>query len=399
MEAQIKKIDGIYPVTVADAVYIGNGTANKLLPFLESKIDKIKPKEPTYLPYNFSPLIDCITANTATTKEAKVIGSPLGTLQYVGGICVNKKVYCAPNTADDVLVYDTVADATYHIGKGLGTNAFKYTGFVYWDGYIYAVPRGVNNFLRIDPVTDDVKIIPMDFVYSVSPYGDYRDSHHYNGVISDDGYLYSPPAYASNKLLKVNMNTFDFKELEFGSSDTNTWTGCVKHPFEDKIIFFGGKVLRIYNCGDDSWTDLTSDTDRGCYDMVYDPITNTMIGIYSHKLFALNLDDYTFTDSNYINYMEKGYGVTIGLDGNIYHLEGNSAYVFKFDGTAFTQLDTVIAAESAGSETPTLAGMALCNSGDIIGIPASGAMVRLKFNNVVKPLPDYIVTSAYYGKY
>src|SRR5699024_4572550 len=57
--------------------------------------------------FNFSPITDAITANGETTAIIEKLSEPLGTLQYVGGICANKKIYCSPNTADSILVYDT----------------------------------------------------------------------------------------------------------------------------------------------------------------------------------------------------------------------------------------------------------------------------------------------------
>lgn len=255
--------------------------------------------------------------------------------------------------------------------------------------------------IRVDPMTDDVEIIPLATGYPVSPYGDYRDSHHYGGVISDSGYMYLPPAYSSDKLLKINMADFTHEELAFDSDDTNTWIGCAKHPTEDKILFLGGKVIRVWDCETDTFTDIKDGTNRACYDLVYDPRYNCMYGAYPNGVFALMLDDYSIIDSGWINYQETGYGIALGIDGWAYHLEGRYAFRYLFNGTTWTtyNMSYVQTESDVGSDTPVLAGMALANDGSIYGVAASGAMTRLKFEGVKRRLPDYIVSSQHYGKY
>lgn len=349
--------------------------------------------------FNFSAMTDAIVMNTSISAVLEKLTEPLGTLQYVGGICANKKIYCSPNTADSILVYDTEREYYYKIATDLGSQSFKWTGFVAWNGLLYAVPRGVNQMLQVNPVTDEVKIVELKTEYPVTPYGDYRDSHHYNGVISDDGFMYLPPSYSSDKLLKINMEDFTHEELDFTSDDVSTWIGCAKHPTENKIIFLSTKVFRIWNCEDDTYTDIVDGTTRSCYDMVYDPRYNSFVGVYPNHVFALNLADSSIIDSGYINYLSTGYGICLGADGKYYHLEGAKAFVFSFNGKAFTEESSITTSENVGSSTPVLAGQAIANNGDIYGIPASGSMIRLKFSGVVRELPDYIVSSQYYGKY
>ena len=351
--------------------------------------------------FNFSSLIDAIEMNSRSdiSMVLEKLSEPLGALQYVGGICVNKKIYMAPNTASHIMVYDTINNYYYFIGNNLGYQSFKYTGCVVYDGYIYIIPRGVNNFLRINPITDEVDIIELGTNYPVTPYGDYRDSHHYNGVISDNGYMYLPPAYSSDKLLKINMTDFSFKELDFSSNEMSTWIGCVKHPTEDKIIFLSTKVFRILDCTNDTYIDIISEKKRDCYDMVYDHRCESFIGVYPNHIFALKLNDYSIIDSDYINYMSNGYGISLGLDGYFYHLEGKVAYRFTFDGGSFVQENSITFSEDIGSESPYIAGQAIDNVGNIYGIPGSGSLVRLKFSGVTRGIPDYITSSQYYGKY
>lgn len=353
--------------------------------------------------FNFTALTDAFTANSSVTKTYNAISDDFGTLQYVGAICVNDKIYFAPNTANNILVYDTKTSLIYKIGADLGNQAFKYTGLVAWKGFVYVIPRGVNNMLKINPITDEVSIIDLGTTYPVSPYGDYRDSHHYNGVISDDGYMYLPPAYSSNKLLKIDMSDYSWQELDFASSTVSTWIGCVKHPTENKIIFLSTKVFRVWDCDTDTYTDVIDGTSRACYDMVYDPRYNSFIGVYESggggHIFALKLDDYTCIDSGWINYLSNGYGISLGVDGKYYHLEGQRAFNFIFDGSAFTQQTSITTSDNVGDATPYFAGQAIDNNGNIYAVPASGKMTKLTFSDVVKKLPDYIVSSQYYGKY
>lgn len=111
----------------------GTGEYDDVLNFNSNNINTKKAKP---ISFNFSPLTEAIEANEELTTTYNAISEPLGVLQYVGGICANKKIYCCPNSADDILVYDTEKDLLYKIGTGLGTNQFKWTGCVCWDGYV-----------------------------------------------------------------------------------------------------------------------------------------------------------------------------------------------------------------------------------------------------------------------
>lgn len=356
--------------------------------------------------YTFINIFDeyesCIQANVnagIAVDGLAPISSDFGTLQYVGGICVNDKIYCTPNSADSILVYDIANDTTYTIGSGLGTNQFKYTGQIYYNGKIYMLHRGTNDMIELDPTNDTYRLIDLGLGYTVNPYGDYRDSYHYNGVISNRCYLYQPPAYNNTDLLKINMRTFEVEKIPFTSSAVSTWIGCVKHPTQDKIIFLSTKVFRVWDCSTDTYIDINDGTTHACYDMVYDSRYNAFIGVYPNHSIALMLDDYSIVTSAYINYMSTGYGICLGFDGRYYHLEGSDAYVFSFDGEQFTQHTSVSGIGDFGDATPYIAGQAIDNDGNIYGIPASGCMSKLSFNNVVATLDDDVVASQWYGKY
>lgn len=348
----------------------------------------------------FNDYVNAIS-NSVTPKALTPISSDFGTLQYVGGICVNKKIYCTPNAADDILVYDITNNRAYKIGSGLGTNKFKYTGQIYYNGKIYMLHRGVNNMIEVNPANDGYQIIDLGLGYVVNPYGDYRDSYHYNGVISDSGYLYQPPAYNNTDLLKINMSTFAVKKISFTSSLTNTWIGCVKHPTQDKIIFLSSKVLRVWDCRTDTFVDVPYATSHDCYDMVYDPRYNCLVGTYPNHFFVVKLDDYSVIDSDDRNYMETGYGISVGLDGRYYHLEGKSAYYAIFDGEAFATgaMQYIAGSGDFGDATPYVAGQAIDTEGSIYGIPASGTLSKLTFDGVTTGLMVETVSSQYYGKY
>lgn len=340
-------------------------------------------------------------SNSVIPNVLEPISADFGTLQYVGGICVNNKIYCTPNSADDILVYDIAEDEPYKIGSGLGTNQFKYTGQIYYNDKVYMLHRGVNNMIEIDPSDDSYRLIPLDLGYTVNPYGDYRDSYQYNGVISNKGFLYQPPAYNNTDLLKINMRTFAVEKIPFTSAQTGTWIGCVKHPTQDKIIFLSSKVFRVWDCATDTYIDVYDGTTRACYDMVYDPRYNCFIGVYPNHFFALMLDDYTIIDSDYRNYSSTGYGISIGLDGRYYHLEGSNAYYAIFDGEAFVSgaMQYIAGTGNFGDATPYIAGQAIDTDGSIYGIPASGNMSRLSFKNVLTALDARTVSSQWYGKY
>lgn len=340
-------------------------------------------------------------SDKAVAGELIPVSDDFGTLQYVGGICVNNKIYCTPNGADNILVYDISYGKTYTIGSGLGTNQFKYTGQVFYKGKIYMLHRGTNYMIEVDPSDDSYRLINLGLGYTVNPYGDYRDSYHYNGVISDNGYLYQPPAYNNTDLLKINMDDFTVEKIPFTSSQVSTWIGCVKHPHENKIIFLSTKVFRVWDCDTDTYEDITDGTSRGCYDMVYDPRYNCFYGCYPNHVFALMLNDYSCIDSGYLNYQETGYGIGLGLDGKVYHLEGGSAYYYTFNGIEWTEYNMtyISTSENMGDSTPYVAGQAIDTNGNMYGIPASGCMSKLSFSGVENPIPEWMVSSQYYGKY
>lgn len=362
-----------------------------------------------YTPYNFNVYsmpasfpaemyTDSISSDV-TAGTLVPVSEDFGTLQYVGGICVNNKIYCTPNSADNILVYDIASGTTYTIGSGLGANQFKYTGQLVYKKKIYMLHRGTNNMIEVDPSNDSYRLIDLHLGYTVNPYGDYRDSYHYNGCMSDQGFLYQPPAYNNTDLLKINMETFEVQKIPFRSTDTSTWIGCVRHPNENKIIFLGGKVWRVWDCNTDTYTDIVHDN-YSCYDMVYDPRYNCFVGAVPNGWVALMLDDYSIIKSNYQNYMATGYGIAVGLNGRYYHLEGMSAYNIGFDGTAFDKTNNIInGTGDFGDATPYIAGQAIDTNGNIYGIPASGCMSKLSFSGVTKPLAPWMVSSQYYGKY
>lgn len=353
----------------------------------------------TPLPYNFSAYTDMLTKNSGVTPKAEFKSDDVfGDKMYCGGICANNKIYFAPNTADSVMVYDTVHDSLYFIGSGLGNFPFKYTGMVAYKGYLYCVPRGVNNILRIDPVTDDVTIIELGTSYPVQPYNDYRDSHHYNGCISDDGYLYSPPAYSSDVLLKVNMEDFSYTEINFACAHSTTWTGCVNIP-GNKIVFFGNKGFRVWDCSTDTIVaDVNAGGSLGIYDMVLDPRDNCLYAFGSNKFVKLTLTDYTYTNFGWVNYIDNTYGTALGVDGNFYTigLAGAVSWQNKDD---FKAISSSLKTTETSGMTVCSAGMVLANDGSIYSVPGNGRLIKVSFEGVTGRLPDYIVTGRYYGKY
>lgn len=346
----------------------------------------------------FRDYLDAIDPGSVSPSSFAVCSADFGTLQYVGGICVNNKIYCTPNSADSILVYDIATGTTSMIGSGLGTNRFKYTGQVYYNGKIYMLHRGTNDMIEVDPTDDSYRLIDLHLGYVVNPYGDYRDSYHYNGVISNRGYLYQPPAYNNADLLKIDMRDFSVQKIPFTSPLVNTWIGCVKHPTEDKIIFLSTKVLRVWDCRTDTYTDVPYGATLGCYDMVYDPRFNCFIGVCKNHFLAVNLADYSIIVTPWINYLDTGYGVSLGLDGRYYHIEGGGAFYATFDGQSFA-VSSFSGQGSFGDASPYVAGQAIDTNGNIYGIPASGCMSKLSFSGVVNTLDPETVSSQYYGKY
>ena len=188
---------------------------------ISNLVNDITPKRPKYVDFNFKIYEQVIAQNKGVAKvsEVEMLTDTLGSLQYVGGIYANGKIYFAPNTASQIMVYDTVHEYHYFIGQSLGDYPYKYTGFASYGSYLYPIPRGVNNILRVDPVTDEVVIIDLGLGYDISPFGDYRDSHHYCGVISDDGYMYVPPTGYNNvnELLKIDMQYYKVYKLSWSN--------------------------------------------------------------------------------------------------------------------------------------------------------------------------------------
>lgn len=351
---------------------------------------------------NFSAYVDMMAKNSGATPKAEFKSDDVfGDKMFCGGICVNDKIYFCPNTADYVLVYDTKHDYHYKIGSGLGNFPFKYTGMVAYKGYLYCIPRGVNNIVRIDPVTDDVTIIELGTSYPVNAnsgdYG-YLNSHHYNGCISDEGYLYCPPAYASDKLLKINMDDFTHEEMDFTCSHSSTWTGCVNIP-NNKIVFLGNKGFRVWDCFTDTTiADVNANGNLGIYDMAFDPRDNCLYGFGATKFVKLTLTDYTYTNFGWVNYLENTYGTAMGIDGKFYTI-GMDGRVFAESKDGFTANAVVSSDCQTEGMKVCSAGMVLTNDGSIYSVPGNGRLIKVSFEGVTGRLPDYIVSGRYYGKY
>ena len=349
--------------------------------------------------YNFSSFENMIANNSnATPKVEFKSNEAFGDKMYCGGICSNNKIYFCPNTADHVMVYDTVNDYIYYIGKGLGTNAFKYTGMVAYKGFLYCIPRGVNNMLKINPITDEVEIIYLNTTYEVAKYKDYRDSHHYNGCISDTGYLYSPFAYSSNKLLKINMDTFTHEEIDFTCDHSTTWLGCCNVP-NNKIVFFGNKGFRIWNCSNDTIVkDINVGSEMGIYDMAYDFRDGNLYAFGKSLFGKLDLTTYEFT-STFLNWLETGiYGTVLGIDGNFYAIGQDGLVVYQDKDNVQVNSKKLENCRTSGM-TVCSTGLVLANDGSIYSVPGNGRLMKISFDNVNGRLPDYIVTGRYYGKY
>lgn len=318
-----------------------------------------------------------------------------GTLQYVGGICIGGKIYCTPNSASSILVYDIAGGTTYTIPTGLRGNRFKLTGQLMYRGKLYMLHRGMNFMLEIDPETDTCRIITLDTRYATNPMGDYQDSYHYCGALSDQGFLYQPPAYQNQDVLKIDMRSFEVQKIRINQT---AFSGAVRIPGENKILFLGGTTWELWDCDTDTYEDLTGMV-GGCYDLVYDPRHNLMVGTTtSHVFIGISLDDYSLIQSDTVSGLATGYGISLGLDGRYWHLEGSKAYWAEYTDGAFTT-GSIDSSDTFSGSTPYVAGQAIDTDGNIYGVPASGCMAKLSFSGVTTPLPDYIVASQYYGKY
>lgn len=350
--------------------------------------------------FNFDVMINFLAKNTTVTPIAEFKSETnFGDKMYCGGMCVNDKIYFCPNTADNILVYDTINDYLYEIGQGLGSFAFKFTGMVQYKGFLYCVPRGVNFMLQINPVTDEVLEVSLSTDYAVQQYSDYRDSHHYNGCISNEGWLYLPPAYASTKLLKINMNTFECRELDFTCEHSTTWQGCCS-LLDNKILFIGNKGFRVWNCNNDSIVaDVNFGSSMGIYDMVLDPRDGCLYGFGINKFVKFNPSDNAATNLGYINYLDNGtYGTMLGADGKFYTITPTGAVMYEDKNNIKAIADSIATCNTAGM-TVCSAGLVLANDGSIYSVPGNGRLIKVSFNNIAGKLPNYITTSKFYGKY
>lgn len=392
---EIKLYDD-YPITVLEAVKLGDGTNSTAKDFIKNSIsNSLNKKHPIQIDFNFTNITDIMKQTGITVSSEYISDDNFGDKQYCGGMCVNNKIYFCPNTANHILVYDIDNNYFYKIGDNLGLYPFKYTGMVQYGGFLFCVPRGVNDILRINPITDEVVKIELYTNYQENQTGTYTDSHHYNGCVDSNGNMYCPPAYIPNKkILKINLNTFETKELALDGITSTTFTGCCNIPNTNKILLLGNKEFVVWDCDTDTIESMTTFNIGDVYDMAYNNSDNCLYGFGKDRFVKYDITNKTAaivaTPS-----IGATYGTMLGVDGKFYTV-AQTGRVCSSDTSGNTN---IIDTTYNSSMTVSSAGLVLGNDCNIYSVPGSDKAIRIKFEGAKGKIPNYITTSRYYGKY
>lgn len=393
MLGKIKKIDGIYPVTVIDAIKVGDGTKDTLKEYLKKENSNAFPS------IDFENEILPVINENANVKvlEAEKLTESFGTTAYVGGVYHNNKVYFIPNGATNVLVWDLLHDTYYTIGN-LSEETFKWTsGFLSPNGKIYGVPRSVPTLLEIDPILDTVKEIDFGYVYD-RQYTDYQSPHHYGGAMTPNGVIYCPPSYQSTTILKIDTITHNYEEINIYIQ--SVFTASIYNPNGKCYFLSADGTMVILDTETDAFEILETGLELSTYDISISPYdTNIMYAYMGGNSKGILKIDATTNSCTILatGSCESCYGTCMGINGKMYGVHKASGLIYEFDIS--TETVSTVGTLPNYSGDPITAGMVLCPNGTIYLPAGTGGAYRIKFDSVKRRLSDYAVHSMYLAKY
>ena len=318
--------------------------------------------------------------NDRLSLEAYSIQS--GDEKFVGAVnCSDEMVCFIPNSSFKIMTMHYLEGNLEQWGDIPG-GSFKWTGGGCYNNSIYAFPRSSNYLLKIDVFRKDTEMIDL--------HTNYRDEHHYGGVLEDDGCVYQPPRDCDfMQVIDLNRNivrriyvTPRIFRLKL------RYCGSVAHP-NGYIYFIPERHERVIKFNPTSGRfDFIGDFIEEC--MVFGPAIAADGNIYGFSLYNGILEINTVADSVKMiktNIKFGCYGTKLGINGRLYGIPGESEFIWEYD-IKTGQIKT------PGTRLPSkkakCAGGATSRYGDIFTAPAFGSEIyKIGFQNREK-IPDDI---------
>ncbi|QAR34189.1 hypothetical protein EP073_12475 [Geovibrio thiophilus] len=328
---------------------------------------------------NSSMLLDCIKK-----IQVKKMGYKA---KWVGGTLFGDMLFCIPNSADCVMVYNIKNDDVSYFGD-VGSESYKWTSCCVYKDKIYGFPRSSNSLLEIDPQKMTVSLVPLNTSY--------KGEHHYAGAVTADGLMYLPPR-DENHILAVDLNTYSAEKIPLCPS-----TLKIKFRYQNGILHYDGNIY-FFPENNEKVLVLNPETKSfryignklNCYVFEAQICGDGNIYGFSNKKGILKIDVKNQTTEMLHNDIIFGsYGTKHGLNGKLYSMPGASSIIYEYD-TGKDILTHVSSVEEQGKAK--CAGGVTTDDGSIIAVPAYGDyLYRFKFNNVTTPLPAAMKHSLFY---
>lgn len=346
------------------------------------------------------------TANRSTIGDLL----PSTTLKYYGGVLAQDgKIYCIPNTAQDVHVIDPATNTSVRTNFGYALpSGYKFSGGVLaQDGKIYAVPSSTElGVLVIDPIAQSMNILAMG--------GQYSGAFKWNGcVLAPNGKIYGVP-YNSTDILVIDVNNQTVNRTAMGAdlSGSSKWQGGVLAP--------NGKIYCApYNSMDILIIDPELDTaytipsglagsgmcagavlgaDGKIYCVPYNVQGIIVINPINDTTEFLGYGNITTPSGSYPHFS----GGCLGYDGKIYFMPQSATVAACFDplATPYPLLTEILANGSNIAGQNKFSGGVMCEDGSIYSVAASSRdTLKITLGSGVDAPDGKLCRSPHYNKF
>lgn len=305
--------------------------------------------------------------------------------KWVGAQVLDDKIYFIPNDETSALVKQR---GRWQRTGDLSNQLFKWTGSCVWNGYIYALPRLANSFLKMG---QSIEEIPL----TVS----YNREHHYSGVCTKEGVVYQPPRN-TNHILKTDLKTGQSTKIDIVSDFWHLkfrYCGSIVHP-NGFIYFFpekGDRVIKL-DPATDKWCFIGEKISTMCFDAKVG-LDGHIYGYSAYQPGLMKIDvNNDSVEMIHKEIMSGAYGTKYGIDGCLYSIPGDGTVIWKYDVlrdelTEFYNLQSLQKAKYAGG--------AIDCFGRMIFVPATAEKVMLLEPEIEKCIPENIYNTFFVDNY